>query len=273
MRFSRLALQYLRKNFWYLALATLVPSVIMGLLTEPCTNIQLFANFKPETMVTFGDVFFAVSELNWKSVVVGIFAVPIFSVFFSIVCGLESKHMRWGILSGEGLMKRVNNNFLPVFKLMLIFIFVMELYAVICALFTFLWVKVIQKTAVALALTITINVLLFIVMLCAMVLLSLTLPIMSITGLNLRKAIAESITLLKGKFFRMLFAIVIPVIIPYVLMATLAAFGIIWRKIINIFLFVYIFSYYITLMYTTYLDIEDIDREDLKNKYLKLVED
>ena len=44
-------------------------------------------------------------------------------------------------------------------------------------------------------------------------------------------------------------------------------------KLFNIFLFVYIFSYYITLMYTTYLDIEDIDREDLKNKYLKLVED
>ena len=96
---------------------------------------------------------------------------------------------------------------------------------------------------------------------------------MSITGLNLRKAIAESITLLKGKFFRMLFAIVIPMIIPYILMAVFAAYGFWWRKIINIFLFVYIFSYYITLMYTTYLDIEDIDREDLKNKYLKLVED
>lgn len=273
MRFSRLALQYLRKNFWYLALATLVPSIVMGLLTEPCTMIQLFVNFDQSKLVTFGDVFFAVSEINWKSVVAGVFALPIFSAFFSIVCGLESKHMRWGILSGEDLLKRVNNNFLPVFKLVLVFIFIMELYAVVCSLFTFLWVKAIKKAAVALGLTITINVLLFLVMLCAMVLLSLTLPIMSITGLNLRKAIAESITLLKGKFFRMLFAIVIPTIIPYILMAVFAAYGFWWRKIINIFLFVYIFSYYITLMYTTYLDIEDIDREDLKNKYLKLVED
>ncbi len=78
---------------------------------------------------------------------------------------------------------------------------------------------------------------------------------------------------MKGKFFRMMFAVVIPMIIPYVVMATLAAFGFWWRRIINIFLFIYIFSYYITLMYTSYLDIEDIDREDLKNKYLKLVED
>ena len=108
MRFSRLALQYCHKNWWYLAIATLVPSVVMGLLTEPCTMIQLFANFNQAKLVTFGDVFFAISELNWKSVVAGIFAVPIFSIFFSIVCGLESKHMRWGILSGEGLSKRIN---------------------------------------------------------------------------------------------------------------------------------------------------------------------
>lgn len=273
MRYARLSGQYLYKNFWYLALATLVPAVVMGLLTEPCTMIQLFANFDQTKFVSFGDVFFAISEVNWKSVVVGIFAVPIFSIFFSIVCGLESKHMRWGILSGQGLLKRVNNNFVPVFKLILVFIVMMELYAVICTLFTFLWVKAIKKAVVALTLTIIFNVIFFIVLLSSMVLLSLTLPIMSITGVNMRKAMARSTALLKGKFFKMLLAVVLPMLIPYAIMATLAAFGFWWRKIINIFLFVYIFSYLITLMYTTYLDIEDIDREDLKNKYLKLVED
>ena len=56
MRFSRLALQYCRKNWWYLALATLVPSIVMGLLTEPCTMIQLFANFNQAKLVTFGEI-------------------------------------------------------------------------------------------------------------------------------------------------------------------------------------------------------------------------
>ena len=96
---------------------------------------------------------------------------------------------------------------------------------------------------------------------------------MSVRGLNLRKAIAESVSLMKGKFFRMLFAVVVPMLIPYVVMAVLAVFDFWWRKIINIFLFVYVFSYYITLMYTSFMDIEDIDREDLKNKYLKMVEE
>ena len=273
MRFARLALQYLRKNFWYLALVTLIPSVVMGLLTEPCTMIQFFVEFDQTKLITFKDVFFSISELNWKSLLIGAAAVLIFSAFFSMLCGLESKHMRWGILPSEGLPKRINNNYLPVIKLILVFLFLMELYAVICSLFTFLWVKVIHKAAVALAMTIIFNVVLFLVMLSAMILLSLTLPVMSISGLTLRKAMAESVALMKGKFFRMMFAVVIPMIIPYVVMATLAAFGFWWRRIINIFLFIYIFSYYITLMYTSYLDIEDIDREDLKNKYLKLVED
>ncbi|MDE6967975.1 MAG: hypothetical protein K2P12_04875 [Clostridia bacterium] len=272
MRFARLAFQYLRKNFWYLAIVTLIPSVILGLFTEPCSMIAFFAGFNQNQLVTFGDVFLSISELNWKTLVAGIFAVPIISVFLSMVCGLESKHMRWGILSREGLIKRVNNNFLPVFKLIIVFLLTMECYAVICSLFTFLWVKVIHKAAVALALTITFNVMFFIVMLFIMVLLSLTLPIMSITGLNLRKAIAESTTLLKGRFFRMLFAVVVPMLIPYAIMATLAVFGFWWRVFINVILLIFVFSYYITLMYTTYLDIEDIDREDLKNKYLKLVE-
>lgn len=274
MRYTRLAFQYLRKNFWYLALVLLLPAVAVGLLTEPSTMIRLFVHFEDLNLMTFADVFFAISELNWISVAVGIFAVPLISVFFSIVCGLESKHMRWGILSSKGLSKRINNNFLPVFKMMLVFLFIIELYAVVCSLFTFLWIGIINNSAVALALTITFNVVLFVVMLFAMILLSLTIPIMSITGKNLRKSIAESITLIKGKFFKMLFAVVVPVLIPYTTMSVLAAFDFAWwRKIVNIFMILFIFAYYITLMYTTYLDISDIDREDLKNKYLKLVED
>lgn len=273
MRYTRLAFQYLIKNFWYLALATLVPAVVMGLFTEPCSMIQLFANFNFVELATFGDVFTAISELNWWSLLAGVFAVPIFSVFFSIVCGLESKHMRWGILSGDGLPRRINNNFLPVFELIIVFLLAMELYALICSLFTFLWVKVVQKFAVKLALTIIFNVVIFLVMLCIMVMFSLTLPIMSVSGLSLRKALAGSVTLLKGKYFKMLFAVVVPMLIPYAAMGAMAAFDFKWRGIINIVIFIFIFSYYITLMYTTYFDIEDIDREDLKNKYLKLVED
>ncbi len=62
MRFARLALQYLRKNFWYLALVTLIPSVVMGLLTEPCTMIQFFVEFDQTKLITFKDVFFSISE-------------------------------------------------------------------------------------------------------------------------------------------------------------------------------------------------------------------
>lgn len=273
MRYTRLAFQYLRKNWWYLLAVVLVPSVIMGVFTEPCTMIRLFANFRLDELNTFSDVFFGVSELNWLSFLIGIFALPILAVFFSVVCGMESKHMRWGILSARDIGKKINNNFLPVIKLLFIFVLAMELYAVICALFTFLWVKVTGRFYVALGLTIVTNVVLFLVLLSAMVLLSLVLPIMSITGFNLRKSIAESTSLMKGKFFKMLFAIVIPMLIPYVIMATMGVYDFWWRKIINTFIYAFVFSYYITLMYTTYMDIADIDREDLKNKYLKMVED
>lgn len=273
MRYIKLTAQYMYKNILYISLVMLVPSLIIGMLTEPCSMIKFFAEFNQNELVTFGDIFLTQSELNWKSLLIGLLLAPIVMIFISMLCGLESKHMRWGILSADGLWKRVNNNFLPVFKLSILFLLSMELYALICSAFTFLWVKVIRNAAASLAVTIVTNVLLGLVLFAVMLLLILALPIMSITGFNMRKALGESIVLLKGKFFKIVFAVVVPLIVPYIIMAVLASFGFWWRIFINTILYMFIIPYIITLMYVSYCDIADIDREDLKSKYLKIVEE
>lgn len=274
MRYIKLTMQYLYKNFFYVFLVMLVPGIIVGLLTRPCTMLEFFMNFNIDKYQTFADIFLSQSELNsWIYLVVSIVLIPIVMIFVSELCGLESKHMRWGVLNGKEVVKKINNNFLPVFKIVVMFLILMQLYAVICSTMTFMWVKIFNSYVATLTLVIITNVLLFIVLLMCITSVILTLPIMTITGLNMRKACIEALMMIKGNFLKMFFAITIPLIIPYAIMGVLTVFvNSWWIKLINALIYVFIFSYYITLMYVAYCDIADIDREDLKNKYLKVME-
>lgn len=252
----------------------LVPAVLTGIFTNPCTMLDFFIGFDVEKYNTFADIFFAQSEIrSWVPLVIGLVIVPIIIIFISLLCGVESKHMRWGILSFKEIPRRINNNIMPVFKLVLAFLLLMQLYAVVCTTITFMWIKIFKKYVTALTLTIITNVFLFILLLIVFATVSLMLPIMSITGLNMKKAFVESMMLVKGKFIKILFAILLPLVIPYTIMGVLSAyFNAWWLKIVNAVMYLFIYSYYITFMYVTYCDIADIDREDLKNKYLKLME-
>lgn len=267
MGYIKQSLIYYKKNLFYVLLLSLVPAIIIGGGTEPCSMLQFFINFPHGNYNTFGDIFLAQSELSWRSILIGIVIFPLFIASISAFAGMISRHFRYGILNFDNFARRINNNFLQVFLLSVMFLLLTQIYAIICTSITLVWVTTIGINTTSLALTIVTNLIFMAIVLVIFAFCSVALPIMSISGLGIKKALAESIRLVKPKIFKVIIAIVLPLIIPYTIMGVLAGFDFWWRKIINPFIFLFIIGYLMILMYIIYCDVADFDREDIKDKY------
>ena len=268
MRYIKLSLKYMFKNFFELLLVVLLPAVIAGLVSESCSTVRFLAGFMDGSYDSFTSVYLSMGDYDWKNIVAGVLMLPVAVIMLSGACGMVSRHMRLGVLNFKNFNRRINNNFLVILKTTLLLIVLMQIYAIIISATTFLWVKLFATIEGAYAMTIISNVVMILSVTLFVSVFMLSVPTMSITGLNMRRAMAESMTMIKGNFFRIFFAVIFPLCTVYALMCVLAAFGFWWRWILYPIGFVLIFSYYISLMYSSYCDIADVDREDLKSKYL-----
>lgn len=264
MRYSKLALQYLKKNFLYVFALTFVPAVIIGTATEPTSLLIYFRDFLSSNSKTFVEIFNANSEMNLMSALLALIIVPIVMLFISALCGIESKHMRLGEFSMNRIMTRVNNNFLSVIKVGIVFVLIFQLFALFSTSFAVMWIAIFGIGRRALAFIIVTDVILMVALIYVMSSMLLWLPIMSITGLSMRKAFVENLEMIKGKTIKLFLSVAIPLILPFAVMSPLAYFDVPFRMIVNVAMYWIMLAYYITLMYVSYCDIADIDREDLK---------
>lgn len=264
MRYCKLALQYLKKNFLYVLALTFVPAVIIGTATEPTSLMIYFRDFLYSNNRTFIEIFNTNSEMTLLSALLAIVIVPIIMLFISALCGIESKHMRLGEFSMNRIMTRVNNNFLSVIKVGIVFVLFFQLFALLSTSFSVMWIAIFDISRKALAFIIVTDVVMMLVLIFCMSSLLLWLPIMSITGLSMRKAFVENLEMIKGKQWKIFLSVVIPLLIPFAIMCPLAYFDVPFRMIVSVVMYWFMIAYYITLMYVSYCDIADIDREDLK---------
>lgn len=267
MRYMKLAFQYMTKNILFLLAVVIVPAILVGITTEPSSMLMFFVGFMDVDYTSFGQIFLAQSELHWRTLLISIAVVPIAITFLSGACGLVSRQMRFGVVDLKNFHRRINNNFILVCKAALILLVMSQIYAVLCSATTFFWIKIFDAKEGALVMTIIFNSLTMFIFIMAIAVFSLSVPTMSITGLGMRRGLAESASMIKGHFMKYLTAIFVPIAIPYAIICTLAAYDFWWRRFIYPIFFAYMFAYYISLLYATYCDIADVDREDLKNKY------
>ena len=267
MRYMKLAFQYMTKNILFLLAVVIVPAILVGLTTEPSSMLMFFVGFTDADYTSFGQIFLAQSEMNWKSLLISVAVIPIVIAFISGACGMVARQMRYGVVELKDFHVRINNNFILICKTVFILIVVSQIYAVFCSAATFFWVKMFDDKLWALSLTIIFNSLTMFIFIIVGSLFSLAVPTMSITGLGMRSGLAESAKIIKGHFMKFLVAVFVPIAIPYTIICTLAAYDFWWRRFIYPVFFVFMFAYYISLLYATYCDIADVDREDLKNKY------
>lgn len=262
MKYIKLTLQYMYQNIWYVLLFAIVPSLLLGFLTNPASNMEFIRDFA--NLHTFSEIFNAMSELNLKNFLIALPVFPVLLVIFSAASGIISKHMRRGIFNFNKFFRSVNNNIMYTLVVGFSLLAAFELAALLNASLATLWIKAFGNGRAGLTLSIvTISVSWVVLLLIATVSL-LWLPTMSVTGLNPAKALAESFRNLKGKIWKVLFSIALPLVFYFAICAPLSYFVVPGRQIIYTLVYMFILPYALILMFTVYCDVNDIDREDLR---------
>lgn len=262
MKYIKLTLQYMYQNIWYVLLFAIVPSLLLGFLTNPASNMEFIRDFA--NLHTFTEIFSAMSELNLKNFLIALPVFPILLVIFSAASGIISKHMRRGIFNFNKFFRSVNNNIMYTLVVGISLLAAFELAALLNASLATLWIKAFDNGRVALTLSIITICVSWIVLLLIATVSLLWLPTMSVTGLNPAKALAESFRNLKGKIWKVLFAIAIPLIIYFVICAPLSYFVVPGRRVVYTLVYMFMLPYALILMFSVYCDVNDIDREDLR---------
>lgn len=262
MKYIKLSLQYMYHNIWYVLLFAIVPSLLLGFLTNPASNMEFIRDFA--NLHTFTEIFSAMSELNLKNFLIALPVFPVLLVIFSAASGIISKHMRRGIFNFNKFFRSVNNNIMYTLVVGFSLLAAFELAALLNASFATLWIRSFGNGRIGLTLSIvTMSVSWIILLLIATVSL-LWLPTMSVTGLNPAKALAESFRSLKGKIWKVLFAIALPLVFYFAICAPLSYFVVPARQFVYTLVYLFMLPYALILMFAVYCDVNDIDREDLR---------
>lgn len=262
MKYIKLTLQYMYQNIWYVLLFAIVPSLLLGFLTNPASNMEFIRDFA--NLHTFSEIFSTMSELNLKNFLIALPVFPVLLVIFSAASGIISKHMRRGIFNFNKFFRSVNNNIMYTLVVGFSLLAAFELAALLNASLATLWIKAFGNGRAGLTLSILTICVSWVVLLLIATVSLLWLPTMSVTGLNPAKALAESFRNLKGKIWKVLFAIALPLLFYFAICAPLSYFVVPGRQVVYTLVYLFMLPYALILMFTVYCEVNDIDREDLR---------
>src|SRR5574344_540815 len=114
MRYIKLGITYMFKNFGYIALAWLLPAVFFGLCISPFRMLEFVGKYPSTVISSFSNIFDILMPISWLKVFLAILGILLVAVFASFVFGEMESHMRSGKLGFKNIFSFVNNNIMVV---------------------------------------------------------------------------------------------------------------------------------------------------------------
>lgn len=268
MKYIKLTFQYIfSKNFWKLALLSVIPSILLSLVSTFSSTIKLFINFFTVTEFDFKNIHDWVSDLNtnaWTYYLEMIGILLLLSILLSIFIGTMQRHMRTGKFQITNILKRINENFMPSFLSLGCVYLLIFVYGILGSLVTSLWYTWTGDNIATFVLSLIFMIVAFIVMVFIISLFSMTAPNIVCTGQKIRDSVSLSIRTVGPKTLDVALSFIIPLVPLFGLQIGISYANILWlQRIADTFMMIAICCYYPTLIFVTYYDLFDRDREDL----------
>ena len=274
MRYTAQSTKYVFKNFIYLFPFAILPAVFLAVSTDRQAIFAVIdALLKGDVQAwTFTQLFRAISVLNfasWQSIVFGIVGVLLIIPCVALLMALLEKHMRIGKRTFNGLLGKLNDNFLSTAGIVVLILAIYELWVLITAAVLFL-VSRIAITAVAHALVLAALVLLHILLMVSIGAIYLWLPCMQITGFRAFEALLYSYQLLTPIRWRITFS---QILVLFTAEALVCVCSIVVPvdvfRLVAAALYAGILMIYCVRMQIAYFDRDHIDRADTAKYYLR----
>jgi len=277
MKYIKLTFEYMgNKHYWKLMLLSLIPSVLLSLLSSYSTTASFFVKYAERDLQNFKEVFSVFSELSSNTLMrLGLYLLLaiLLAVFFAYVIGVVFKHMRTGRFMLRHPAKRVNENFLSAFSAVLGIYLVVFLFGVFMSIAVYFWFFATKNRIATLILAIFSMLLLFVLLLFIISLMSLTVPYMAGEGKGLFSAISASIRTSRAKLKSIALSTLLPLIVMGIIEIGFSfVFPLIPNEIaekavdtiVGTIISTFLFSYFPVLFFTIFYDLKGWEREDKK---------
>lgn len=270
MKYVKLTFQYMRnKHFWKLALLSIVPSVMLALVSSFGSTIKLFIGFFNLEEFDFKTIHRLIDDrsmqnINWLYYVSMVLILLLLTIILSIFIGTMQRHMRTGKFQITNIAKRVNENFMPSFlSLLAVYIFIF-LYGISVSVVMSLWFTITHNKVATFVLSLIFMIGAFFVMVLVIALFSMTAPNIVCTGQKILDSVSLSIRTVGANIFKLSFAFIFPLIPLFAIQIGISFANIRLLQFFTDFIMMVVLScYYPVLIFVSYYDLFDRDREDL----------
>lgn len=273
MTYSALTLKYLRHNFFRSFGMTILPAILLGIFAQPLTMMEVIVSIgrKEKAYTSFIEIFKTINHVDKPLRFFVIVIVMILSVFFvSLLVGSTRQKMRYGsYMAGKtrNFLGHINDNFLPVFKYMIVLFVSLEAVSVLLSTFLYTSIKIFSN---ALPACIVSTVIFVICELWFLSMTSLSIPNMTMKGYGLGKSMGMSVYELSARMFRVFFAIFWVFVLCVTPMVLLMVFPFKFMPLVltlfSVLFYWILITYISVLIYVVYFDVEEIEREDQKGE-------
>ena len=275
MKYTAQSLKYICKNFLHLLPFAIIPAFFLAVSTDGesinCIIEQLMTGSLTE--MHFDHIFYAISVLNfnfqrWWAVLGGFLALITLIGSTAMLTAMIEKHLRIGKRTYNGLLSKMNDNFVSTLGYGLLLFFLYEIWALITA--TILWGVVhIPVTWLAYVLVILLFLVMQILLIALIGVIYLWLPCMQITGFRALEAFQYSYQLTAPFKFKLLLVQLFFLLGVEALTCVLALFvpdTVVFLALTTV-MYALLFMLYCVRMEIAYFDSDNIERADITKNY------
>ena len=265
--------KYIFKNFFYVVLFALIPAFALSLSLAETEIINVLTAVVSGDFSTwsFFELFSAISVLNfssWHSVLSGMVGVIAIVPCVALLMAFLDKHMRFGKRTFNGLLPKLNDNFISTFGYTILFLLIYEVWALLLSALLFL-TSLLPNVIAVYIIGGGIFVGMHIALLSAIGAIYLWLPCMQITGFQAIEALQYSHQLVTSVRWRILFGQLLFLLGTEALLVACAWFlpNAIVFTVLTTVLFTLLLLFYCIRMVIAYFDRDHIERADLRKYY------
>lgn len=273
MKYTLQSSKYVFKNFIYLFPFAILPAVFFAVSTDKTAITDIVKALLSGNMSnwTFSRLFNAISVLNFsslKSIVFGLTGVVLIVFCIALMMALLEKHMRIGKRTYNGLMGKLNDNFMSTLCVVLTVLAIYELWVLLLSAFLFLLSRI-TIVYVAYGLAILAFVAFHILLMTSVGAIYLWLPCMQITGFRAFEALLYSYQLMSEVKWKIMLAQIGVLIVVEALVCACAVFlgGQLLFRIVVALLYAGVMMIYCVRMQIAYFDRDNIERADIRKYY------
>ena len=270
MKYTVQANKYIFKNFIYILPLAVLPALFLMFSTDQVA-IQCVVDtilLGDLTGLHFEHLFCAISVLNFgslKSVIFGILGIIGIIVFVALLMAMLEKHMRIGKRTFNGLIYKLNDNFMSTCGYVFLALVIYEIWALLTSALLF-FVTRISVTLIAVVLCVIVYLLMHITLISIINAIYLWLPCMQITGFRALEALEYSHQLMQPVKREILIGQLLCLFFVEGLVCACVAFApsSFLFAVLTTLLYAFMIMIYCVRMQIVYFDCDQIERADLK---------